>query len=101
MIQYVDYSIGKWIVRTNENGFAILVIKDIDAFCDAIHASFEQDSLSGLQDQVAEMLEHIEFAPIRISKNGKIKWKGGNFIQPGIGEQVKFPYVTSSEHKAS
>jgi hypothetical protein len=78
--QYVDSSIGKWAVRDERGQHGILLIKDIDAFCQAITAAQRSRTLKTMRDQIRRSLDFVEFGKITI-KDGMVHWKGGDFVE--------------------
>ena len=80
-IPFVDTSIGSWIVTNEDGDHALLLVKDIDAFCNLIRGAIFQKNLKGIRERVKELLDHVEFAPVKVKNDGTIKWKNGEFIQ--------------------
>jgi hypothetical protein len=79
--QYVDHDIGDWIVTNEDGEFAILMIKDIHEFCDAVTHASKQRSAKKMRNQLERSLRCIEFAPVKVKGNGKINWASGEFVQ--------------------
>ena len=79
--QYVDTSIGNWIVTNEDGDYALLLVKDINAFCDTLKSALHQKSLKALRQQVKELLDFVEFAQVKIKKDGTVKWNGGEFVE--------------------
>lgn len=87
---YVDKNIGAWCVAQDElNGkkprLCVALIKDVDEFCWAIDAVLEKIENQEPINDLDEMLKLIEFGEVKISRNGVVKWQGGNFIQNNNG----------------
>jgi hypothetical protein len=77
---WVDYEFGSWVVKTDEGKRAILLVKDIDGFRNAIFAVKEQTRLRQMSEKFNDMLEFIEFGEVQVQKNGMVRWQGGKFV---------------------
>ena len=89
---YVDESIGTWCVAQDElNGkrprHCIAIVKDVDEFCWAIDTVLEKIKNREPLNDLDEMIKLIEFGEVKISKDGVVKWQGGNFIQENDGNE--------------
>ncbi|MCX7144081.1 MAG: hypothetical protein NT123_24185 [Proteobacteria bacterium] len=78
---HVDYDIGEWIVTTDNGKHAILIVTDIDEFCDTIKEAKSDKTLKSLRQTFERSLNFIEFGPVQILKGGMVKWKGGDFVE--------------------
>lgn len=83
---YVDQNIGAWCVAQDElNGkkprHCIAIVKDVDEFCWTIDSLIEKIHNREPINDLDEMLDLIEFGEVKISREGVVKWQGGQFIQ--------------------
>jgi hypothetical protein len=83
---YVDQNIGTWCVAQDEcNGkkprLCIAIIKDVDQFCEAVDLVEEKIHEQKPLNDLYELVKFIEFAEVKISKSGIVKWHSGQFVK--------------------
>jgi len=71
---------GDWIVSDEKGQTAILVVKDIVRFRDAMAMAKFEDDPETYQQRINEIIDLVEFADVKVSKKGKVKWRGGCFV---------------------
>ena len=81
----IDESIGSWCVQhmdqdSQDSTRCIAIVKDLNAFRNAFQAIKSNSGKRALQQQLAAIIDLIEFGKVSVSKSGTVKWQGGQFI---------------------
>ena len=85
----IDDSIGPWCVKqfdhdTKEKCHCIAIVKDIEAFGEAVFTAIRMTRNKKSKDELYAMLDLIEFGEVKVSKSGIVKWQGGKFANANI-----------------
>jgi hypothetical protein len=73
----VDYQIGDWMIKTDEGEHAILVVKDIHGFMDALTMAKIESTSAFCEQHINDAIDLVEFAPVDIIQGNTIQWQGG------------------------
>ncbi len=74
-----DHTNKKWFYTDVAGHQAVLLVTDIDTFSDVLVAFKEEATSDQLRDQIDDIMGMVEFAPVTIKKNGRVKWQSGDF----------------------
>jgi hypothetical protein len=74
-----DLGTENWIFTADNGQRALAIVKDIDAIVYALRECLAQAESEQLRDDLEDVLDLIEFAPVTVKKNGTVKWQSGDF----------------------
>lgn len=83
----IDEGIGPWCAQyidqeSNTSTHCIAIVKDLNAFRDAFQAIKSKSGKKALREQIAAIIDLIEFGTVKVSKSGTVKWQSGQFVVP-------------------
>lgn len=79
MSMAVDYSIGSWVVK-QDNEHAILIVKDIDGMVEDLVEGLKETRLKSLKQRLMSIIDNMEYGVVTVQRNGTVKWQGGQFV---------------------
>lgn len=82
-----DLGTENWIFTADNGQRALAIVKDIDAIVYALRECLAQAESEQLREDLEDVLDLIEFAPVTVSKSGTVKWKSGTFAQGAANRQ--------------
>ncbi len=76
-----EHTTKTWFYTDVAGDQAMLLVKDINEFSDALIACKEEATSDQMRDRIEDIMGMVEFAPVKIKKNGTVKWQSGEFAQ--------------------